>query len=83
MFLTSASCKQKSYIWKLRDELAQALNQVNLDNVELYATTDKDTSAKGHWWLTANPKIWSFSNIKVGEEQSFTLYNENGNKRKC
>ena len=32
---------QGSYIWKLRDELAQALNQVNLDNVELYATDDK------------------------------------------
>ena len=73
---------QGSYIWKLRDELAQALNQVNLDNVELYATDDKDKSAKGYWWLTANPKIWSFSDLKIGEEQSYTLYNENGNKRR-
>lgn len=73
---------QGSYIWKLRDELAQALNKVNLDNVELYATADKDKSANGYWWLTANPKIWSFSSIKIGEEQSFTLYNENGNKRR-
>ena len=73
---------QGSYIWKLRDELAQALNQVNLDNVELYATDDKDKSANGYWWLTANPKIWSFSDLKIGEEQSYTLYNENGNKRR-
>ena len=73
---------QGSYIWKLRDELAQALNQVNLDNVELYATDDKEKSAKGYWWLTANPKIWSFSELKIGEEQSYTLYNENGNKRR-
>lgn len=36
---------------------------------------------KGHWWLTASPKIWSFANINVGEEQSYTLLNENGNKR--
>lgn len=73
---------QGSYIWKLRDELAQALNKVNLDNVELYATDDKDKSANGYWWLTANPKIWSFSDLKIGEEQSYTLYNENGNKRR-
>ena len=73
---------QGSYIWKLRDELAQALNQVNLDNVELYATDDKKKSANGYWWLTANPKIWSFSDLKIGEEQSYTLYNENGNKRR-
>jgi 5-methylcytosine-specific restriction protein B len=35
-----------------------------------------------YWWLTANPKIWSFSDIKIGEEQNYTLYNENGNKRR-
>lgn len=37
---------------------------------------------KRYWWLTANPKIWSFADIKIGEEQSYTLYNENGNKRR-
>lgn len=35
-----------------------------------------------YWWLNANPKIWSFANLKIGEEQSYTLYNENGNKRR-
>lgn len=73
---------QGSYIWKLRDELAQALNQVNLDDVELYATGEKAGPENGYWWLTANPKIWSFSDLKIGEEQSYTLYNENGNKRR-
>lgn len=41
-----------------------------------------DDQIKGYWWLTANPKIWSFADIKIGEEQSYTLYNENGNKRR-
>ena len=36
----------------------------------------------GYWWLNANPRIWSFSDIAVGEVQSYTLYNENGNKRR-
>ncbi len=35
-----------------------------------------------YWWLNANPKIWSFSDIAVGEVQSYTLYNDNGNKRR-
>ena len=36
----------------------------------------------GYWWLNANPKIWSFSDIAIGEVQSYTLYNDNGNKRR-
>ena len=32
--------------------------------------------------MNANPKIWSFADIAVGEVQSYTLYNENGNKRR-
>lgn len=36
----------------------------------------------GYWWLNANPKIWSFSGIAVGEVVSYTLYNDNGNKRR-
>lgn len=37
---------------------------------------------KRYWWLTANPRIWSFSDMKIGEEQNYTLYNERGNKRR-
>lgn len=35
-----------------------------------------------YWWLNANPKFWSFSEISVGEEVEWTLYNDNGNKRR-
>ncbi len=49
-------------------------------------TTDKllkkDEKEVHYWWLNANPKIWSFSNISVGEEQSYTMYNDSGNKRR-
>ena len=38
--------------------------------------------SSGCWWLNANPKIWSFSDIAVGEVQSYTLYNDNGNRRR-
>lgn len=37
---------------------------------------------RGYWWLNANPKIWHFSDIKVGEVQSYNLYGEKGKIRK-
>ncbi|MCD8048619.1 MAG: EVE domain-containing protein [Clostridia bacterium] len=51
----------------------------NMTIDELYGGTSE---TRGYWWLTANPKLWSFADLKVGEEQSYTLYNENGNKRR-
>lgn len=50
--------------------------------VELYVSAAPGEEEHGYWWLNANPKIWSFSDIAVGEVQSYTLYNENGNKRR-
>lgn len=35
-----------------------------------------------YWWLVANPKIWSVSNLKVGEEHDYSLYNDNGHQRR-
>lgn len=35
-----------------------------------------------YWFLSANPKICSMSSMPVGKEQSYTLYNDNGNKRR-
>ena len=70
------------YIWKLRDELSQALDQVDLSGIPLYATVNEDEMDTQYWWLNANPRIWSFSSIAVGEANDYTLYNENGNKRR-
>ena len=35
-----------------------------------------------YWWLCANPSVWGISEWPVGEQQDYTLYNDNGNKRK-
>lgn len=37
---------------------------------------------KQFWWLVANPKIWSLSNLNIGEEQEYRLYNDEGHKRR-
>ncbi len=71
------------YIWKLRDELSEALDKFDLSNVNLYAKDDEDKSCeRNYWWLNANPRIWCFSELDVGAVQSYTLYNENGNERR-
>lgn len=74
--------EEGNYVWKLRDELATALEQVDLSGVELYVAAAPGEEDHGFWWLNANPKIWSFSDIAVGEVQSYTLFNDNGNKRR-
>lgn len=71
-----------SFIWKLRDELSAALDKADLSGIELYVAVAPGEQDRGYWWLNANPKIWSFADIAVGEVQSYTLYNENGNKRR-
>ena len=71
-----------SFIWKLRDELSAALAKIDLSGIELYVAAAPGEQDRGYWWLNANPKIWSFADIAVGEVQSYTLYNENGNKRR-
>ena len=74
--------EQGSYTWRLRDELSAALDKVDLSGIELYVKAAPGGEGHGYWWLNANPKIWSFSDIAVGAVQSYTLYNENGNKRR-
>ncbi|HJF65649.1 MAG TPA: EVE domain-containing protein, partial [Slackia equolifaciens] len=80
-----------TYLWKLRPELRVALEQCDLSDVPLHADTQGDECVGGsagdgdgrrYWWLTANHRIWSFSQIGTGEEQHYTLYNDNGNPRR-
>lgn len=74
--------EEGDYIWRLRNELSEALDKIDLSGVDLYVKAKEVEAERGYWWLTANPKIWSFADIRTGEEQSYTLYNENGNKRR-
>lgn len=37
---------------------------------------------RSYWWLNANPKIWSIDSFSVGETQTYTSTNKNGNKRR-
>lgn len=62
--------EEGSFIWKLRDELSAALDKTDLSDIELYVAAAPGEEDRGYWWLNANPKIWSFSDIVVGKEVS-------------
>ena len=47
--------------------------------------TDADETAQrqlNFWWLNANPSMWSISDFSEGERQTYTSFNEKGNKRR-
>lgn len=54
-----------------------------LETIMGIASDEKDmNSNRRYWWLNASPKVWRMSEWKVGEEQDYTLFNPNGNKRR-
>ena len=68
--------------WRLRNELKEALELVDLDGIDLYANNDKkEKTNMNYWLLVANPNIWEMTTMQVGEIQSYTFYSENNNKR--
>lgn len=40
-----------------------------------------ETTEKQYYWLNANPQYWKVDSRAVGEEQSYTAYNDKGNRR--
>lgn len=71
--------------WKFALETSKPRD---LSDVSLYVDHSAGEDApvlggsKQYWWLNANRSIWSFSEIAVGEEQSYTICNEKGNPRR-
>ena len=37
---------------------------------------------RGYWWLNAAPSIWNWSDVGRNEETTYTLYNDEGHKRR-
>ena len=69
-------------IWKLRSELSDALDKIDLKDIELYSDVVPRSRIKNFWWLNTNPKVWGFSHSAVGDIKAFSLYNDNGYKRR-
>ena len=62
------------------NDIENVLGEERTDVVEEPATLPK--GGKQYWWLVASPKIWRLSDMRVGDVQDYTLYNDNGNRRR-
>ncbi len=69
------------FVLRLRNELSDALDKVDLNNIKLYADMHNDKEC-GYWWLNANPKMWNVSELGIGDEIAYTFYSDTGHKRR-
>ena len=72
--------EEGSFIWKLRDELSEALNKVDLSKIEI--CKNSNISKLNYWLLTADPEKFSLANASIDEIIDYSLRNRNGNKRR-
>ena len=52
-----------------------------LDEQNEYEEQKNAIENENYWWLNANPKIWSISESKVGDTQTYTALTDKGHKR--
>jgi 5-methylcytosine-specific restriction protein B len=64
---------------ELREEYENGLTSELVNESEL---SFAPTSPVQHWWLVANPKMWSMAELPVGQTVEYSLYNDNGVKRR-
>jgi hypothetical protein len=64
------------------NELFESLILKPYFDLKLKDVFEGTSDEKGFWWLNANPNIWRFRDIAVGEVVNYTLYNDNRNKRR-
>ena len=73
-------------ISKIKDFINNSNEFTSICNFSEQAYKNKKEKKKEYtikyYWLVANPKIWRFSDINVGEYIDYTSLNDNGNKRK-
>lgn len=62
-------------------ENLEKLLDINLE-INKLEKIEVGVNDKKYFWLNANPKIWSFSELKISEIIEYTAVNENGNKRR-
>jgi 5-methylcytosine-specific restriction protein B len=63
---------------KLINTLKEAVGLDDKSDESVHSSAD---GVVNHWWLNANPQIWDFAKVAIGERQTYTTHNERGNKR--
>lgn len=65
------------------DATLKVKSQVISARAETLDVAADSMNAKNYWWLTGKPNIWSpTTDWELGQDVDYTLYNDNGNKRR-
>ena len=67
-------------LWEMQSDLIAEGETVVADDVPEEPLPVSENP--NYWWLNANPSIWHFTELAVGGSQTYTMFNEKGNKRK-
>lgn len=59
----------------------KSLIGIDTENIVKEVSAEFKSEVINYWWLNSNPKIWDLATAKIGEYQTYTAYNEKGNKR--
>ena len=59
-----------------------AMREANGDGMPDSETNSADGQRHvSYWWLNANPQVWNFEGLAIGERKTYTSHNDNRNKR--
>ena len=74
----------KDPLWSLPQKTLTEFTYYEKDIEKIMNLMEEDIQMENrkYFWLNANPKIWSFSELKVGDTINYTVINKNGNKRR-
>ena len=79
----TTAMKTLTNITRYTDYVAKLNNLVGCTSEGVSEAEESYNSSNvNYWWLVANPSIWSVSDWEIGEEQSYTFYNDQGNRRR-
>lgn len=64
-----------------REKKRQLKEEINEGKESEETISVISSNDRRYWWLNANPKVWNFESLEIGETQTYSAYNERGNKR--
>lgn len=71
------------YIYRYFLKGKQQAESIEKESVKEMKASSEPSEGQNYWWLTGSPKYWSPSEEwELGGDIDYTLYNENGNKRR-
>ena len=74
--------KTLTNITRMSDHVSYLNNLIDGNSISKVEEPIDSPASDNYWWLVGNPKIWSISRMKVGEEQNYTMYSETGHPRR-